>query len=380
MRAGLSMLGIIIGVFSVIVMLAIWEWTTSDIVAKFESMGSNLLSISPWWSNQYNVRSQASTSSTDILDDDLITYIESLDGVDIVAPVVSTNEQIIYQINNTQATVTWIEPEYADIKNIVTEQGRFIQDSDVETNNMVAVIGYSLIETLFDTEDPIGEDIKVGNKIFTVVGVLEENSSTDSLLFVPISVAMKKLMWVHYYNTLRVSVDEDEDVELMQEYVEQELLDYFNIADSDDATFSVKTLSEILSSIEEVTWTMRMFLAGIAAISLLVWWIWVMNIMLVSVSERTREIGIRKAIWATRHDILWQFLIESIFLSTFAWIIGVLLSFLVVYIINNFMTAIITVNFIVIAFGSAVSIGIIFGIIPAANASKLKPIDALRYE
>jgi putative ABC transport system permease protein len=216
--------------------------------------------------------------------------------------------------------------------------------------------------------------------IFTVIWVLADNSQNNTKIFVPVSTVMKKMTGSHFYSSLNVEIETWYDPTLMKTYITNELLKYLKISNSDDATFSVSSMSEILSSITQVTWTLTILLAWIAAISLIVWGIWVMNIMLVSVTERTKEIWIRKAVWATRYDILAQFLIEALIISIVAWIIGILLSFSVVAIIKNFTSAVITMNSIYLSFFAVVSIWIIFWILPARKAANLKPIDALRFE
>lgn len=381
LRTWLSMLWIIIWVFSVIVLLAIWEWTQQDIVEKFNSMWANLVTISAWWwGNQYNVRT-TQTQSSDILDDSLVEYLWTLDGIEKISPYVSTRQQVIYWTYNTNASIVWITPVYKELKNLELEIGNFITQEDDDEINTNAVIWQELYIWMFGTLwDPIWKNIDLENTILTVVGVLKDNSNYNTNIFIPIKTAQLKIIWTHYYNSIDLWIQEWFDITEFKDYINSELLDYFDITDSDNAPFSVRTLSEILDSVSEVTDMMKMLLAWIAAISLLVWWIWVMNIMLVSVTERTREIGIRKAIWARRKDILQQFLTEAVILSFIAGIIGIWLSFIATLIINNFMTATITLQSVAIWSISAVVIWIVFGILPASKAAKLKPIEALRYE
>ncbi len=380
LRALLSMLGIIIGVSSVIVMLAIWEWAKSSIVTKFESMWANLITVRAG-SSSSNVRSSWWGQSSDIIDDDLVQFLSGLDGVKSVSPTTSANKQIIYGDNNTSATINWVTPGYKTLKSLTISSWRFVTNSDIENMSMVAVIWHDLAETLFwSGVDPIGKDVKAQTVFLTIVGVLSDNSSSNSALYVPASTVLMKINWSHYYSSVLIEVKNTDEVSSMVTYIEEELMKHLDVTDEDSAPFSVSSMSEMLSSIEEVTGTMTAFLAWIAAISLIVWWIWVMNIMLVSVTERTREIGIRKAIWACQHDILRQFLIESIFLSVFAWLLWIWLSFGINALLSKFTTTSITSNSIAIAFGSAVTIWVVFGILPASKASKLKPVDALRYE
>lgn len=381
LRTWLSMLWIIIWVFSVIVLLAIWEWTQQDIVDKFNSMWANLITISAgWWSRQYDVRA-TSTQSTDILDDSLVEYLGTLDGIEKISPYVSTRQQVVYGTYNTNASIVWVTPIYKELKNLELSMWKFITEEDDNEMTMNAVIWYELSNSMFWTwVDPTWKDIDLENSILTVVWVLEDNSNYNTNIFIPLTTAQLKIIWTHYYNTIDVWVEEWYDITEFKDYINSELLDYFDITDSSDAPFSVRTLSEILESVSEVTDMMKALLAWIAAISLLVGWIWVMNIMLVSVTERTREIWIRKAIWARRKDILQQFLTEAVILSFIAGMIWIWLSFVATAIINNFTTAIITLQSVLIWSVSAITIWIVFGILPASKAAKLKPIDALRYE
>lgn len=379
LRAGLSMLWIIIWVASVIVMLSIWEWTKSDIVKRFESMGANVITLRAWWSS--NVRSSWWTSSsTNVFDEDTVAFLSWIDWVSTVSPYVTSNKQIIYDTTNTQASIMWVLPVYKTLKSFSIQEGRFIQQEDIDENQMVAVVWNTLYKTLFGSWSWIWKDIKAQNTIFTVVWVLASNSNSDERIYVPLTTAQKKLVWSNYYSTIEIWVKDTTKMTQMMASIKSQLMEHMNVTDEDDAPFSVSSMSEMLSNIQQVTWTMTTFLAGIAAISLIVWWIWVMNIMLVSVTERTREIWIRKAIGACNWDILRQFLIESIFLSLFAGLIWIWLSLGIVAILKSFVTSVVTTKSITIAFVSAVSIWVFFWILPASKASKLKPVDALRYE
>ncbi|MCK9272695.1 ABC transporter permease [Candidatus Gracilibacteria bacterium] len=383
LRSALSMLGIIIGVFSIITMLAIGEGTSASIVDRFNSMGANLITVSPGRSNSSQVGTiQGGGSTKDLIDDEFVNFIANIPGVKRVSPTVTTSKQFIYGSYNTNANIVGVENLYLEIKGISISNGRFINADDISQNKKVAVIGNTIVTDAFGsgTIDPIGQEIKLENGIYTIIGTLQDNSQANRRVFLPITTVMNKIIGTHYYSSVDVEVDDPTKTDVYQSYINDELLKYTKTTDPNDAPFSISSMSEMLSSITAVTGTMTMFLAGIATISLLVGGIGVMNIMLVSVIERTREIGIRKAIGATKTDILMQFLIESLIISIVAGLIGIALSFSIVNAIKNILTAVITTKSIFLAFGSVVMIGIIFGILPARKAAGLKPIDALRFE
>lgn len=377
LRASLSMLGIIIGVFVVVVLLAIGEGTKTDISKNFESMGANLITLRGGGSS--NVRFQPAQNS-DSLDEYLVEFLKKIDGIQTISPTTTTSKQLIYNTNNTRWNIIWVLPTYQQMKNLTVSDWFFFNEDDVRENTMVAVIGKTIYDTLFSGEDAIGKDIKAENKIITVLGVFADNSAVNNAIVIPLTTAQNKIIGTSTYSSIDMTVQDTDTMDTMKKIIEDSLVSYFHVATIEEAPVQISNIAEILSSIQSVMAMMTAFLASIAAISLLVGWIGVMNIMLVSVTERTKEIGIRKAIGAMYKDILLQFLTESVFISVFAWLIGVGLSFGTVYIINKFITATITVNSVVIAFFSAVSIWIIFGILPASKAAKLKPIDALRYE
>lgn len=380
LRAWLSMLWIIIWVFSIIVMMALWQWTTSSVVEKFNSMWANLITISVWWSSQWSVWSISRWTSSDLIDDNFVEFVKNIYWVKNVSPTASASKQFIYWTYNTNWSLVGVLPIYAKLKNLTVSNWEFITDDDVKKSNKVVVIWYTIAEDWFNWEDPVWKEIKLENWVYTVIWVLADNSQTNRRIFLPITTVMQKISWSHFYSSLDVEVNDADKVAFMKTFIEDELVRYTWVASIDDAAFSVSTMSEMLTSIQEVTWTLTKFLAWIAAISLIVWWIWVMNIMLVSVTERTREIWIRKALWAFKSDILMQFLIEAMIISIIAWLIWIWLSYLTVAILNNFIKSVITTNSIMLSFWSVVLIWIVFWILPASKASNLKPIDALRYE
>ncbi|MFZ2150653.1 MAG: ABC transporter permease [Candidatus Absconditicoccaceae bacterium] len=384
LRTGLSMLGIIIGVFSVVVMLAIGNGTQKSIVDKIESLGTNLLTISPGGSN-WNIRGGGAGGSSATLDEEMIDYIKTnISNIDIIAPSVNGRKQIIYGSFNTNATINGVTADYLKVKNLELTNGSFISNDDENNLTKVAVLGQTMATDIFGSGtkaiDPIGKDIKMENIIVTVIGVLEDNMTANSSIFIPLSTAQKRVLGNNNYSSISISAIDTNIVEQTKTELETSLKSYLGIKDGDTVNFTVQSQSDMIETVSSITGILTAFLAGIAAISLIVGGIGVMNIMLVSVTERIKEIGIRKAIGAHRKDILIQFLAESVLLSLMGGIIGIILSFIVVFIINKFLTAIISLSSVLLAFISAVSIGIIFGILPANNASKLKPIDALRYE
>jgi putative ABC transport system permease protein len=384
LRTWLSMLGIIIGVVSVVVLLAIGNGTQQDIVSKIESLWTNLLTISPWSRNR-NIRWWWAAWTSATLDKGMVTYIEkNVSNIDIIAPIVNGNKQIIYGTFNTNATINGITPDYLTVKNLEIADGSFISNEDVSSLNKVAVLWQDLAIDIFGSGvnaiDPIGKHIKMENIVVTVIGVLKDNSTANDAVFIPLTTAQTRVLGNRNYSSIAISATDTDSVDQTKLDLESSLKTYLWLTSTDTVNFTVQSQSDMISTVSSITWMLSALLAWIAAISLLVWGIGVMNIMLVSVTERIKEIGIRKAIWAHKRDILLQFLIESITLSLMGWIIWIILSFLIVLVVNNFMTAVISLNAVLLSFFSAVTIGIVFGILPANNAAKLKPIEALRYE
>lgn len=383
LRTGLSMLWIIIWVFSVIVLLSVWNWATEEIVWKINSIWTNLLTVSPG-SSIFDVRGWSSKWSMAKLDDKVVSFLETnISNLGTISPVTQWSKQINYNDINTIGSIIWVDPGYFTVRDLDVINGRGITKSDVSSMKKVWVLWNKIAKDLFKDEDPIWKNIKLENIIINIVWVLDEDMMTDSALLVPISTAQIRILWNKNYSSFFISVAETNKVSKVKSEVENALLTYYWIDDPDDANFTVASQEDLVEIVDQIMWIMSTFLACIAAISLLVWWIWVMNIMLVSVTERTKEIWIRKAIWAKRSDIISQFLAESVLMTIIWWIIWILLSAWVVRIVNhvqNTLHAVISVNSVLIAVFSSISIGLIFWILPAKNAAKLKPIDALRFE
>jgi putative ABC transport system permease protein len=387
MRAGLSSLGIIIWVFSVVVLLAVGEGATSSIVSRVSSLGTNLLTITPWSQNSWDVRAVGG-SNRKIFTMDHIALIETVAHVSKVAPLISTSKQLIYKEKNTSASINGITPEYEIVNNTSVTAGIFITASAVKNRDKVAVLGPTVVTNLFESEDPIGKTIRIGTSLYTVVWVTKSKgtsgrNSSDSAVFIPITTAEVSLAGTRYLSSISVMVDAEEYMNTTRDSITEKLLEAFKITDPEKATFTVTSQEDALETLSSITSTMKLFLGGIAAISLIVWGIGVMNILLVTVSERTKEIGIRKAIGAKSRDIIEQFLVESVLLTITGWIIGIILSYTVVKIITSITTAItpvVTSSQIILALSFSVATGLFFGIFPAYKAAKMKPIDALRSE
>ena len=385
LRSWLSSLGIIIGILSVVVLIAIGEWATQSILSNVESLGTNLLTVTPGGTSQTNVRTTSSKSSTNVLTMDEVDLIKKMDNIKAVSPEMSTRKQVIYRDNNMNASIYGVTSAYTTVRNSTVEFGSFISDSNVANIDKVAVLWATTASTLFGTDNPIGKDINIENHIFTVIGVMKSKwtksfGNADSTVFIPLTSAQQRLMGTKYLWSIGISVASTDVIDSVKAEMTNMLLKHFNITNADEANFTVSSLADALSTINQITGTMKLFLWAIAAISLVVGGIGVMNIMLVSVTERTREIGIRKAIGAQMKDIILQFLGESIALCVLGGIIGIGLSYLIIRAIHSLVQWVITINSILMAFGCATAVGIWFGIYPAYQAAKLKPIDALRYE
>jgi len=386
LRSGLSSLGIIIGILSVVVLEALWQWATASILSNIQSLGTNLLMVSPWWSQQSNVRWAAwGRGSENVLTTTESDLISTLPNVSMVSPEYSSRGQFIYLSNNAQETVYGVMPSYLQVRNSTVAYWSFITQRNVDNVDKVAVIWSDTATVLFGDVNPIGKDIRMGNNILTVIGVMKAKwtqgfGNADDVVFVPLTTAQERLFWTKYLSDISLSVTTAEAVDATKIAITDALLAHFNIKDPADANFSIQNQADMVSTISSVTGTLKLFLWAIAGIALLVWGIGVMNIMLVSVAERTREIWIRKAVGAQNKDIIMQFLSESLVLCIIGGVIGILLSYLIVFALRNVIQWIITMQSLLMAVGFSILIGLSFGIFPAYRAAKLKPIDALRYE
>lgn len=373
-RTLLTMLGVIIGVATFITLVSLGKGTQKSISDSIQSMGTNLISISITGRN----------SNRTITYDQLKKFVEdNNEDIEAIAPVVSSNVTLKYKEKTWDTNLEGSSPEYETVRNTHVQSGRFIVQTDVDYRQKVVILGKAVVNNLFGFGiNPIGESIKINGQLFKVIGVLEEKSngqnySQDDKVIIPITVAQRLLRSAQIRN-FSVQAKTPETVNSAMIKIQNLMLQTFK----DESTFRVQNQADMLSRVGDITGVMTTFLGFIAGISLFVGGIGIMNIMLVTVTERTREIGIRKAIGAKRKHILLQFLIESIIISCFGGFIGIIIGFVLTKIIPKFtsMTPVITISSIVTSFTVSVIVGIFFGIYPANKASKLNPIEALRFE
>lgn len=386
MRSILTMLGIIIGVAAVIALVSIGNGVKQDIQNSISSLGSNLLMVMPGAPRTPGVRpSQGSMKSLKVSD---YQAISKLDGVKAASPYTANSYVTIYQSKNWTTTVSGVSSNFQDVNNWTMAEGRFISSKNVENRERVAVVGQTVVKNLFAGEDPVGKEIRVKNIPFRVIGVLNSKGNgtmgndQDDVIFIPYTTAMERVEGVDYLRMIYVVANDDNGIDRLQSDIENLLSVRHSIKDTNLDDFNIQNMKSIMETMEQTTGTLTLFLGAVAAISLVVGGIGIMNIMLVSVTERTREIGIRKALGATYFVIVTQFLIEAVVISLMGGLIGIALGIGASKLIGlaSGMSTVISVPTIVLSFAFSMAIGLVFGIYPARKAAKLNPIDALHYE
>lgn len=387
MRSFLTMLGIIIGVGAVIAMMAIGQGAQYNIEQQIATLGTNVLLIFPGSSNQGGVRGGMG-SMTSLTANDLDAIKTQCPSVSVAAPVIRTGGQVVFGEQNWGTSIMGSNPEYFTIRSWPIAYGQFFTEADVRGATKVCVLGQTVADHLFKGGNAVGSVIRVKKMPFRVVGVLSpkgqsaQGSDQDDIVVAPYTTVQKKLMGVTYLGSIMLSAMSDQAMTDAQNEITDLLRVRHKIQPWEDADFTVRSQTEIASAAEATTQVLTILLASIASISLLVGGIGIMNIMLVSVTERTREIGIRMSIGARGRDILFQFLVEAVVLSMAGGLIGVLLGIGSSLLISNLAgwPTLVSSSSIGLAFLFSAAVGIFFGFYPARKAAQLNPIDALRYE
>jgi len=387
LRSFLTMLGIIVGVSAVITMIAIGQGASVQITQRIKQMGANLLMVRPGASEHGGVRSSAG-SRTSLKYEDAQAIASEAQFVDKIDANFSRNGQVVYGNKNTNTSINGVTSNFPEVRNFPVERGTFLTEDDNRFMQRVAVLGKTVVKNLFGDEDPIGQYIKINRNIFQVIGVMSTKGSTggfrdeDDVIFIPLKTAQKRLFGVDYVSTINVEAKSQDVMDKATTEITNLLRDKHKIRQGQEDDFNIRSQAEILETVQETSRTFTILLASIAIVSLIVGGIGIMNIMFVSVTERTREIGIRKAIGAQRLDILGQFLIEAVIVSLCGGIIGIILGVGASKLTSQFAhwATVITPASILLSFFFAFAVGFFFGVYPARKASLLNPIDALRYE
>ncbi|MCL4371147.1 MAG: ABC transporter permease [Chloroflexi bacterium] len=391
-RSGLTVLGIVIGIASVIALTAVGQGSQASITASIESAGANLLTVTPGAQRSANMVRAAFGSAQTLTPDDAST-ISELDNVAGIAPQVNGRYQIVATSGNTNSQVIATTPGYQTVRNVSVASGSFFSDRQVEDASRVAVLGYQVAIDLFGDpanggSDPIGQTVRIKSSKFTVIGVAAQKGGTgpenaDDAIYVPLSAGQKLLAGQSkYLSSISVQARDQASMTQLQTDITNLLLTRHGINEATSADFSVLNQSDLAASATSTARTLTLLLAAIAGISLVVGGIGIMNMMLTTVTERTREIGLRKAIGAKRRDVSFQFLVEAVVLTFASGILGVLLGWLISLALSRFggLTSVVTVEWVLLSFGLSAVIGIVFGFYPARRAAGLNPIQSLRYE
>ncbi len=387
-RSSLTILGIVIGIGSVIAMISIGQGAAGSIESSIQSMGSNLITVMPGFQKSFSHLGASQGSAQTLTIEDAEAIAQEVHNVQAVAPELSQRYQAVFKGENTNTQIIGTVSVYPLVKNTEIALGSFLSDQNIRSMSKVAVLGPTTRDDLFgEGVNPLGQTVKINGINFKVIGVTQSKGGTgfgsqDDMIFIPLTTAQRFLAGADYVSTISVQAENPQAMAQVKDGITSLLLRMHNISDPQMADFSILSQQDILESASSITSTMTILLAAIAGISLIVGGIGIMNMMMTTVTERTREIGLRKAIGAKKLDISLQFLFEAVILTFLGGAVGIILGSGLSYGISFFtgMATNVSLFSIVLAFGVSAGIGIGFGYWPAHKAAKLNPIEALRYE